>query len=64
MNEYVIYEYVRNAYRQANEKSFHKPLTKDLIIHLVGGFGLDILEKAQLIAPTSYPDQYVLCCEV
>lgn len=61
--EYDIYEYVRDAYRNVNV-SFHRPLTKDFIVMLVGQFGLDILRKSKLIEATSYPDQYVLCCEV
>jgi hypothetical protein len=63
MIEYILYEYVRDAYRQTNS-SFSRPLTEDLIIHLVGGFGLDILKKAKLIEPTSFTGQYVLCCEI
>lgn len=58
--ECSIYEYVREAYRKVNV-SFYKPITEDLIVHLVGQFGLDILKKAKLIEPTSYPGQYVLC---
>lgn len=63
MSEYDIYEYVRDAYKKVNV-SFHRPLTKDLIVALVGQFGLDILKSSKLIEATSYPDQYVLCCEV
>ena len=62
MIEYTLYEYVRDAYKKANS-TFYRPLTEDLIIHLVGGFGLDILKNTKLIAPTSYPGEYVLCCE-
>lgn len=63
MIEYKIYEYVRDAYRQVN-KSFHCPITEDLIIQLVGTYGLDILKKTLLIEPTSNPGQYVLCSEM
>lgn len=62
MTEYDIYEYVRNAYRKVNA-SFHTPLTEDLIVELVGQFGLDILKSTKLIEKTSYPGQYVLWCE-
>lgn len=62
MLEYTVYEYVRHAYRQAGT-SFYRPLTEELIVHLVGAFGLDILKSAKLITPTNYPGQYVLCCE-
>ena len=61
--EYDIYEYVRGAYRQANT-SFYRPLTEDLIVELVGRFGLDILKSSKLIEPTTFPGQYVLSCEV
>lgn len=60
--EYDIYEYVRDAYKKVNV-SFHRPLTEDLIVSLVGKFGLDILRASRLIEQTSYPGQYVLCCE-
>lgn len=62
MTEYDIYEYVRAAYQKVNA-SFHTPLTEDLIVTLVGTFGLDILKTTKLIEPTSYPGQYVLWCE-
>lgn len=62
MDEYVIYEYVRNAYKSLN-KSFYIPITESLIIQLVGNFGLDILKDSNLIEPTAYSGQYVLCCE-
>lgn len=62
MNEYAIYEYVRNVVMSI-DKTFKRPITKDLIIHLVGTYGLDILENAKLIAPTESPYQYVLSCE-
>lgn len=62
MTEYDIYEYIRAAYRKVNA-SFHAPLTEDLIVELVGKFGLDILKSTKLIEATSYPGQYVLCCE-
>lgn len=60
--EYDIYEYVRNAYLKVNA-SFYRPLTEDLIVELVGQFGLNILKSTRLIDETSYPGQYVLCCE-
>lgn len=62
MIEYTLYEYVRNAYLKVND-SFYRPLTKDLIVHLIGHVGLDILLKTKLIEPSAYPSQYVLCCE-
>ncbi len=62
MTEYDIYEYVRDAYRKVNV-SFHIPLTEDLIVNLVGTFGLDILKSSKLIETASYPGQYVLWCE-
>ena len=62
MTEYTLYEYLRDAYRKVNA-SFYRPLTEDLIVELVGSFGLDILKSAKLIAPTEYSGQYVLCCE-
>lgn len=62
MTEYTIYEYVRDAYRKVNA-SFHTPLTEDLIVTLVGTFGLDILKSSKLIEKASYPGQYVLWCE-
>ncbi len=58
MTEYDIYEYVRNAYRKISV-SFHTPLTEDLIVSLVGQFGLDILKSSKLIETASYPGQYV-----
>lgn len=60
--EYTLYEYVREAYGRANS-SLYRPLTEDLIIHLVGAFGLDILKNTKLIEPTGGMGQYVLCCE-
>lgn len=63
MDEYTIYEYVRDAYRKVNV-SFHRPLTEALIVQLVGYFGLDILKNTKLIEPTTCPGQYVLWCEV
>lgn len=60
--EYALYEYVRDAYRRVNA-SLYRPLTEDLIVTLVGTFGLDILKNAKLVEPTSYPGQYVLWCE-
>lgn len=60
MLEYTLYEYVRDAYRKVNA-SFYRPITEDLIVQLVGTFGLDILKKTKLIEPTSNPGQYVLC---
>lgn len=62
MTEYTIYEYVREAYRKVNA-SFHTPLTEDLIVTLVGKFGLDILTSTKLIGKTAVPGQYVLWCE-
>lgn len=62
MNEYAIYEYVRNVVMSI-DKTFKRPITKDLIIHLVGGYGLDILENAKLITPMENPNCYVLSCE-
>lgn len=62
MNEYTIYEYVRDAYRKMKTK-FYIPLTESLIIELVGKFGLDILKNTKLIEPTDYPGQWVLSCE-
>lgn len=62
MTEYDIYEYVRDTYRKVNV-SFHTPLTEDLIVTLVGKFGLDILTSTKLIGPANYPGQYVLWCE-
>lgn len=61
--EYAMYEYLRDAYRHTNT-SFYRPLTEDLIVHLVGRFGLDILKNTKLIEPTAYPGQYVLSCEI
>lgn len=60
--ENVIYKYVRDAYRKANVNCY-RPFTEDLIIHLVGKFGLDTLVNAKLITPTENPGQYVFCCE-
>ena len=60
MDEYTLYNYVRDAYRRTNA-SFHRPLTEDLIVHLVGYFGLDILKRTRLIEATGYPGHYVLC---
>lgn len=62
MDEYDIYKYVRDAYRKMNA-SFYTPLTEDLIVRLVGQFGLDILKSTKLIGETSYPGHYVLWCE-
>lgn len=62
MTEYDIYEYICAAYRKVNS-SFYTPLSEDLIVELVGKFGLDILKSTKLIEATSYPGQYVLCCE-
>lgn len=62
MIEKILYEHVRDVYRQINEP-FYTPLTEDLIISLVGSFGLDILKSTKLIGPTSNPGQYVLWCE-
>jgi hypothetical protein len=58
--EYTLYEYVRDAYKSINTP-LYRPLTEDLIVHLVGGFGLDILKKTKLIEPAENPGQYVLC---
>ena len=60
--EEQLYEYVRVAYSAINT-SFYRPLTEDLIIHLVGSFGLDILKKTKFIEETAVMGQYVLCCE-
>lgn len=60
MIEYTLYEYVREAYKRANT-SVYRPLTEDLIVRLVGTFGLDILKSTKLIEPTTYPGQYILC---
>lgn len=62
MIETVLYEQVRNAYSLMNE-SFSRPIAEDLIIHLVGTFGLDMLKKTKLIGPTDNPGQYILWCE-
>ena len=61
--EYVLYEYLRDVYKHTNT-SVYRPLTEDLIVHLVGKFGLDILKNTKLIEPTTYPGQYVLSCEI
>lgn len=63
MLEETLYKYLRNAYAQVNNGSFHQPLTKDLIVHLIGYHGLDVLTRTKLIEPTAYPDHYVLSCE-
>ena len=60
--EYTFYEYIRDAIREANAK-LYAPITEDLIVHLVGYFGFDILKNTMLIAPTENPGQYVLCGE-
>lgn len=63
MDEYAIYEYVKDAYRKL-KKTFDSPITSDLLVYLVGQFGLDILLKTKLIAPVNaYRDEYKLCCE-
>lgn len=62
MDEYALYKHIQDAYLQLN-KPFYCPLTKDFIINLIGGVGLDVLLKTKLIEPTAYPSQYVLCCE-
>lgn len=61
--EYVLYEYLRDAYKHTNT-AVYCPLTEDLIVHLIGRFGLDILKNTKLIEPTAYPGQYVLSCEI
>jgi hypothetical protein len=62
MLEETLYKYLRNAYAQVNT-SVYCPLTKDLIVHLIGYHGLDVLAKAKFIEPTEYPGHYVLCSE-
>ena len=62
MIEYKLYEYVRDAYRKVNN-GVYSSLTEDLIMHLVGAFGLDILKRSKLIAPTDCYGHYVLCGE-
>ena len=62
MLEEILYKYLRNAYAQVNT-SFYCPLTKDLIVHLIGYHGLDVLTRSKYIEPTEHPDQYVLSCE-
>ncbi len=64
MSEYVIYEYVKDAYRKL-KKSFDNPITSELLLCLIGQFGLDILVKARLVEPAdAYGDTFKLCCEV
>lgn len=60
--EEQLYQVVRCVYK-TNGASCYRPLTEDLIIHLVGSFGLDILKKAKYLNPTAVPGQYVLWCE-
>lgn len=62
MLEEILYEYLRNAYAQVTT-TFYRPLTKDLIVHLIGYHGLSVLTKAKYIEPTEYPDHYVMSCE-
>jgi hypothetical protein len=61
--EYILYEHVRHAYKMLT-KNVYSPLTEDLIVSLIGSFGLEMLLNTSLIVPTNYPGQYVLCCEV
>lgn len=62
MDEYTMYEYVRDTYRELTAK-IYRPLTENLIVHLVGKFGLDVLKNTKLIEPTEYHGTYVLSCE-
>lgn len=61
--EYILYKHLRDAYQELN-KCCYVSLTEDLIISLIGSFGLDILLNTSLIAPANIPGQYELCCEV
>lgn len=64
MNEYVIYDYLKSEIKRVKGSTpFHVPITEDLVRHLVGQFGLDILRDTKLIEPTTYPGQYVMSCE-
>ena len=64
MSEYDIYDYLKSEIKRVkNESHFYVPITEDLIRHLVGQFGLDILRDTKLIESTTYPGQYVMSCE-
>ena len=62
--EYIIYDYLKSEIKRVKKNvSFDIPISEDVIITLVGLFGLDILKDTKLIEPTAYPGRYMLSCE-
>ena len=55
-----IYRYIANNFT-SNGETFNKPITEELLMQLIGTFGIDILKEEGFIEPSDCPDSYIWC---